>query len=513
MAARKTKSIKRRQLPCTVAIEISHSEVSLVVVDRQADGGCQVRGYRAQWLNDSPGLTHERGAAELSAALAPIVEQADLVGGDVHVALSSDYCVTRVVAGETSETLAELRSLRDRSAHYLSLGAGAKAISQTVRALDARNSQAWLTVTDRQTLANVTRALEDAGLFPAMIEHSMVAVCRAVGRMGGDNAAPAIIIEPNGRGIDLGVSYRGQLLFDYRPGGVGSKDTVVDIVEHHLERIQRYCSRFFRFASGQLNRVYLVGNPDDVHQVRAQFRHSQRLTAEVINPTTTCADWSFSDTLVENPFFVAALGSALVSPDQLRFPPNERGFPDLMDAVRNQLRPPIWPLARQHLWPVAAAGLLGLVVYSGAWIEHARAASIEGQVATVQTESDEARSLKLEAEQSQLRARFLNRLDEELSMLPVHDLLAGIVQAKPAAVYLDDIKVTQDGLITLTGKGEQREAVFEFEASLKEVAFLRSPRVEETRPDRLPTAENATGFTLKAKFAEYAGRSAGRREP
>ena len=69
--------------------------------------------------------------------------------------------------------MSELRSLRDRSAHYLSLGTGAKAISQTIRSLDVKHSQIWLTVTNRDTLDNLNRALEAAGLYPESIEHSM----------------------------------------------------------------------------------------------------------------------------------------------------------------------------------------------------------------------------------------------------------------------------------------------------------------------------------------------------
>jgi hypothetical protein len=312
MVGKKPKKIKRRQLACKVAIEISHSEFRVIVVDKKENGRCEVRGYRSQWLHQGPGLHHEQGVAELAKALLPVVEQENLAGGSVHVALSSDFCVTRVIAGETDRILSELRSLRDRSAHYLSLGAGAKAISQSIRALDAKNSQAWLTVTNQNTLNHLNEGLEQAGLFADFIEHSMVANCRALGKIGGDSASPAIIIEPNDRGVDLGISYRGQLLFDYRPGGVGSKETIVQIVEQHLERIQRYCARFFRFAGGELNRVFLVGGPDDVEQVRSQFLNSRRLTAEIIDPTSVSSDWHFSESLVSNPDYVSPLGAALV---------------------------------------------------------------------------------------------------------------------------------------------------------------------------------------------------------
>lgn len=501
MASKRTKKIKRRQLTCQVAIEVSHSELSVVIVDRQPEGVCKVRGYRSQWLQQATGLKSDAGVAELTAALAPIVEREGIAGGSVNIALSSDFCVTRVIAGETDKMLSELRTVRDRCDHYLSLGVGPKAVSQTIRGLDVKNSQAWLTVTNRATLDNLVKAVEDAGLFPEMIEHSMVAVCRAVGKMGGDTTAPAIIIEPNDRGVDLGISYRGQLLFDYRPGGVGSKENISQIVEHHLERIQRYCSRFFRFATGQLNRIYLVGNPEDVESVRSQFLGSHRLTAEVVNPTSACAEWQFSESLVNNPDYVAPLGTALVQPDELQLPPDERGFPDLMDAYRSGVRQPLLPLVKRHLWPLAVAASVAALIYGGAMIEHARAGGVEGQIAHIEEEIGSAATMKLEMESVSSRLKYLQVIDKELQATPIHEFLAQIVKVKPGPVYLDGIRIGSDGLIIIDGKAETKDSVFEFETKLKGLKLLKSPRVESTTNDRLPTTDNATRFVIKAKFA------------
>lgn len=477
----------------------------MVILDKKPDGTCYVRGYRSQWLKQAPGLNHDQGVAELTAALAPIVEAENLAGGSVYIALSSDFCVTRVIAGETDKMIAELRDLRDRSAHYLSLGAGAKEVSQAIRSLDVKNSQAFLTVTNQKTLENLVRALEDAGLFPAFIEHSMMAVCRAVGRMGGDSTAPAIIIEPNDRGVDLGISHRGQLLLDYRPGGVCSRETIVNIVEEHLERMQRYCSRFFRFASGQLTRVYLVGNPEYLDQVRVQFMNSRKLTAEIVNPTSACAEWNFAETLVANPFYVAPMGTALVETDRLTMPPDERGFPDLMDAVRRGQRLPLLPLVQKHLWPVAAAGLLGVLVYSGALIRHAQAGSVEGKLATIEAESGAATTMRLEMDHLTIRAKYLKLLDNDLAALPVDALVAQISskQVRPEnLVFLDEINIAQDGAITIKGKSATDEALFEFEKNLKKLtALLRTAVISSRRPDKLPNVENAVGFEIKAKFA------------
>jgi hypothetical protein len=162
---------------------------------------------------------------------------------------------------------------------------------------------------------------------------------------------------------------------------------------------------------------------------------------------------------------------------------------------------------RQHLWPVAAAVGLGAVVYSGALIKHAQAGSVENKVATIESESGSAKTMQLEMEQLNVRAKYLRQLDNDLTAPPIHELLAQIVTAKPATVYLDDINVGSDGTIILMGKAETDEAMLAFEAKLKSVSLLRSPGIVMSQKASLPTAENAIGFTLKAKFAGSNGKT------
>ncbi len=50
-----------------------------------------------------------------------------------------------------------------------------------------------------------------------------------------------------------------------------------------------------------------------------------------------------------------------------------------------------------------------------------------------------------------------------------------MVKLKPPQVFLDGIRVGQDGQIILDGKAETKESVFEFETKLKGLALLKSP--------------------------------------
>jgi hypothetical protein len=506
---RKSRKVKRRKLPCTIAVEISREELTIVVVHKRDDGTRHVEGMQTRWLRQAATLNSDQGAAELMSALAELVEKHKLTGGTVNVALSGDFCVTRVLAGETDKMLSELRSLRDRSAHYLSLGAGPKAVCESVRALDLKNSQGWLTVTNRETLDRIVYAIEGAGLFLGVIEHSMVAISRAVGGMGGDSASPVIVVEPGERGVDLGISYKGQLLFDYRPGGIHSKEHVAAIVEKHLERIQRYSTRFFRFAGGQINRVYLVGQREHSEFVQSQFAGSTRLTAEVLTPMVICPDWHFDDWLVANPYFSAALGSALVEMPEGSSQTKVES-PNLLEVYLAENREPLWPLLRRHFWPVAAAAAVALLVYGVAFEKHRQAGVLERELASAESDSAQARLIRLEMDSTIVRERCLKVLDSELVNPPLHQLMEAIVRNKPMGVYLKRITLDSDSNILFLGTADSTEFVYTFQDKLKTIPVLENLAIAGMTPERIPTNENATGFTIRCKFAGYNGSAEGK---
>ncbi|MGE0760529.1 MAG: PilN domain-containing protein [Pirellulaceae bacterium] len=498
---RKSRKAKRRKLRCTVAVEISRDTVKMVIVDRQEGGVRDVRGYRTRWLHDAVSLDADQGVVELTRALKSLVEQNKLAGGTVNVALSSDFCVTRVVAGEADKMVSEMSHLRERSAHYLSLGAGPKAVSECVQPIDMKNSQGWLTVTNRETLDLIIRALEEAGLHAALVEHSMVAVSRAVGRMGGDASSPVIVIELGESGVDLGISYHGKLLFDYRPGGIRSQDHIAEIVEKHLERIQRYSTRFFRFASGQIRHVYLVGDIASAELVRHQFANSSRLTAEILNPALICPEWRYEERLVADSEFLAALGCALVEPDQSSASAAEREFPNLMDVLHAHGNEPVWPGVRRHLWPVAAAAAVGVAIYAGAMLRHRQVDRMEQQLVEADAQSALANTLRLELDNLVVRGKYLKVLDLDLVNPPLHELIASVVQNKPDGVYLNKISLDADSNMVFLGVADSTDLIYDFESRLKAVALLENLAIAGMSPERLPTNENATGFQIKCKFA------------
>lgn len=467
----KVKKNKRKLPNHLVAIEIQRSQVALIVAERQQENLTNISGHHMTWLQDATSLQTEDGVRELTAALRTLAGKAKAVGAGANVSLSSELCVTRVLAGETEALQNEIRDLHERSSQYLSLGVGEKAVAQSSRAIDAKHSQTWLTVANKQTLDNLLKAVEQAGLHVDLIEHSLVAICRVIGQSGRDAASPVIIIDINERGVDLGVSYRGQLLFDYRPGGLDSKCQIGEIINRHLERIQRYCNRQFRNVSGTISDAFICGLPDELDEVRQQFQGTS-LNAEVLDPSGLCPAWGFDDGFTPDAHFVAPIGSLLIEEAQLEQPPEERGLPDLMDAYRSAWREPLAPALIKVGWPIAAALLLALGIYGAAHMEGNNAANLEAQAELRNTDAMSVSRMQSEVDMTTKRIKYLTTIKASVSNPAYHQLVAAIGQSIPMGVWLKQIDIDERGIVTIKGPAESSDAMFEFVADLKKVAQL-----------------------------------------
>ncbi|MBI2479549.1 MAG: hypothetical protein HYV60_13220 [Planctomycetia bacterium] len=431
----------KRKLPnIKVAIEVQRSELTLVVAKREGDRLTGIRGHHIPWLQEAESIRTAAGVRELAAAISMLVTKEKIAGACVYLSLSSDLCVTRVLAGDNESLKSELRNLRDRSNQYLLLGVGAKAVAESTRAIDAKHSQTWLTVTNKETLDNVVTAVQGAGLIVELVEHSLVAMCRAVGRTGRDKDRPVIAIDINERGVDLGVSFRGQLLFDYRPGGIDSKERIGEIVTRHLERIQRYCARQFRNASGNISEVLLCGIPDDLTLVAAQFIDSP-LTAEILDPGTISPESDYSTNCNLNSHYIAPLGSLVIEQEQLDQPANERGLPDLMDTYRAHQKEPLAPALLKAAWPIAAMLLLSVGIYGAGAVEGGKAVAVEAEQALLDTDRGRVEKFQLELAETTKRYECVSKIISSVERPTYHRLLGAIGQSTPDGVWLETLRV------------------------------------------------------------------------
>src|SRR5882724_5978602 len=93
-----------------VALEISGSMIHLALIVRNEGSEPEKVVTRSvAWRKESTTLYSE------------LVAEERLSGAQVHIALSGEFCVTRVVIGSTEDVRRELAELKERSHRYLTL--------------------------------------------------------------------------------------------------------------------------------------------------------------------------------------------------------------------------------------------------------------------------------------------------------------------------------------------------------------------------------------------------------
>lgn len=489
-----------------VAIELSNSDLVYAIVEHpDAPGGdTRLAWKRLPWRKEATSLGTPEGKKELATALASIAAGEKLAGAPCRFALGGDFCVTRVVAGTNEQVQKELRSLEQRSSHYLSLGTGEKSFSRSTRSIDAKRAQGWMTVTNEKTLQAITGAAKEAGLKTTSIEHSLITLSRAVGRTQRDAESPVIIIHLNHRGVDMGVSYQGRLLLDYRPGGVGAKDHLAETITHHLDRIQRYCSRHFQFASARISRVVLCGEAADLQQVQHQFAAQGRLTAETIDPRDVCKEWSCEGVTASDAWLLPLLGSLASGLETTQAVDS----PDLMEPLRLRHLEPLAPLLLKYGWPIAASILLTIGIYGGSFYQQKCAAGLEDAAKEAKSRQELITSRQTELAATDAKIKYLSNIEAQISRPMWHDFLAQVGGCLPKGVWLESLQVDREGNVTLQGPSFSEEGIYQFIKQLQGIPVVKQPALEQTRPIQLGNGP-ATLFDVKCVLNGRSGHAKG----
>lgn len=496
MSNKKQNKSRERQ----AAVEISRDDVALVVVERRPGGDQQVRGRRLRWRKEAKDINEPGGAEELAAAINTLVTEEKLSGISVHVALNSDYCVTRVAAGEREKVMDDLRVLHGRSNQYLMLGPGDKAIARSLHPIDAKQIQGWLTVTNRDTLDIVVDTLLQANLQVDLIEHAMVSMCRAAARMPTADEAPVIIVELNESGVDVGVTHNGRLLFDYRPGGLNSKSQVAQIIQRHLERIQRYCNRHFPFAEGRISQVFICGSAADVAEVREQLAGVSELKSTRLCPQAFLAECDFDAGSADESHFVAPLGAALLDHADLEPSADVRGIVNLVDFVRSVRREPIIPALAKLAWPIAAAILVAVLLYVGGFAENRSAAAIEHEQQAMDGKMKSVSQMREATKVAITKIDHLKKIEAGVFNPGWHKLLSLIGRSMPEPVWLEGIRVDQTGAVTITGPSRTQDAIFDFVRYLQQIPVLEDVNLESQVPVNVDGP--AIRFDIKCRYVD-----------
>lgn len=476
------------------AIEILPSIVRLALLEPQEGGPLKVVTTSVPWRQESLSLAADDGRLELAAALRQLSSQYRLASAPLHVALSGDFCVTRVVTGLNDAVRRELAELEQRSELYLSLGHGAKATSSAIVNIDARHQRALLAVANDRLLNSVSEAIGRAGLQAATVEPALVSLCRLLGHLGTDRENPTLVVRGDERGVEVGISYGGQLLLDYRPAARHAKEQAGDIIGSHLHRLQRYCERYVRVDSGKLTSVYVSGDPNLVGMVEQGLSKTD-LAIKPLAPHEIDPLWQLTSP-ASAPEFAAAFGAALQglasSTGALQV--------NLIDRKHAHARAELIPALARTLWPVAAVLAISMCGVGAIQWERYQLRGLEAQLAELEPQQAEARMLRMKAINDQQEIAHIECIRKRISSPAWNELASNISRCLPEDVWLDDMKVDSQGRLQLVGASFTEDGVFEFVRWLEKLPNLEHVALSGTRPTRLDVGP-ATQFDVRCDFS------------
>jgi hypothetical protein len=479
-------------------LELSREHLTLSVLHRAPGGPAALHSRSVAWGHETDAAFASIGQAELTARLRELMGEEKLAGTAIHLVLNGDFCVTRTVAGTREQVERELRDLRERCSLYISLGQGPKSFAESVRTIDARRSQGSMTITNQELLAAITSAAREVGFKVKSIEHSLVALSRAVGQVGLDRELPAIIVELNQRGIDLGISYQGRLLLDYRPGGLtrtsGEQRQLAEIILKHLGRIRRYCHRYFQYSGGKLSQVVLCGPEEEIDVLREHFGEVTDLEATALVPRQVCPEWTFDPAQADDSSLLPTLGT-LLQPARSK----DDETPDLLKPLLLSQREPIGPALMKHGWPLAAAVALSLLALLAGKYEDWQAGGLAAPVEQARRDAELLASRQIELTAVESRMRNLKKLGQGLAPPAWDQLLVDVSGCLPQGTWLESLKVDRNGAVYLFGPSFKPNAVYELVEQLKQVPSLGEVVLEGTRPARLDSGP-ATLFDVKCVY-------------
>jgi hypothetical protein len=479
----------------TVALEVCHSRLHLAIVESAGPNGALVaRTCSVDWRREAASLHSPAGRQEFSEALMRLASQEKLRGARARLAISHRYCVTRVATGDRERVQQEMEWMTGRSALYLGLGPGRKSLATAVETLDARHQLGLLAVTNTKLLDAVLQAAARAGLQIEQAEPSLVVLSRLLGCCGGDAAAPQLVVNLADDALELGISYRGQLLLDYRPGGQKLPDEVASLLARHWHRLNRYCQRYCGetagpHAAGNLQRVYLCGPAEAVVRARESFRRCEQLAVETIEMSQLDIPCTLDkrENLCE---LAPALGAALASGL-----PGDRTGPDFLLRHVAAQREALWPVLARACWPLAAAAVAAALMWGLNYGVRSGCADLAARIEAHQPQRDKAWQLQAEIARNRVKALRLRQLQQKLQGPPWDQVVLMLAQCLPDGVWLRQLEVEQNQL-KISGSSYSDDGVYEFVRWLHTVPGVEMVQLESMQRQQLPSGPG-TLFDVK----------------
>lgn len=476
------------------AVSIGLAESDLVVLTLERVGGQQVVNcLRKTWRKSARDLGTDQGQAELTAALIELAAELKLQGLPLHLALSSDFCVTRVISGESDAVHRELQELCERSRVYLSLGVGEKTYAISEAAIDARRKHMWVSVANLRVVTAIYAAFNAAKLSLVRVEHSLGPLSRLVHALQSDETNPVLAIDVSQRVVDVGICFRGQLLLDYRPSGSNAKESAGIIITRHTKRLQRYLDRLLKRESAQINRICLCGDIPDIGDARQRLEEKTEMTVQLLDPSMAAGEWQLAQEVAHDHRVCAAYGMLL---SQFQRDASS-SFPNLLDPLTASHRGPLLKQIVKLTWPVIGTIAASIAISAAGMLKHWDCQTIDAEMTALEDSASLVARNQRELNQIDLRLAQLHGIKDRLEQPSFDKMVASIGQSLPRGVWLQGFQADRIGEVTISGTSHSQDGVFEFVRYLRNIPNLSSVALESTAQTLLATGP-AVQFVVKA---------------
>ncbi len=475
-----------------VAIGIAAQELFALTLERV---GTQqvVNCVRKKWRKTARDLGTDQGQAELTAALTELASEVKLQGLPLHVALSSDFCVTRVVSGENEAVQREVQELCERSRAYLSLGVGEKTYAISEAVIDARRKHTWVSVANQRVLTAIFGAFNAARLSLVRIEHSLSALSRLVHEMHADDANPVLAIDLSQRVVDVGICFKGQLLLDYRPSGANAKESAGIIITRHTKRLQRYLDRLMKRESAQINRICMCGDLPDLGDARQKLEEKTAMAVQLLDPSMVAGDWHLMEDVAHDHRICGAFGMLLM---QCRRG-GQTEYPNLLDSLTAGQRGPLLKKVIQLTWPVMATAAASIALSIGGTLKQWECARQEADLEATAQDFALVGRHQQELQRIDSRIAHLSKITDRIEQPSFDKMMSSVGQSLPRGVWLQAFHADRAGEVTISGTSHSQDGVFEFMRHLRNIPNLSSIALESTAQTLLSTGP-AVQFVVKA---------------
>ncbi|MEL6108657.1 MAG: PilN domain-containing protein [Planctomycetota bacterium] len=437
----------------------------------------------------------------LDSILSKLSAEHNLAGQAVSIALGGDPCVTRFVTGNNEDVDIEVEELTTRTARYIGMGLGEKVSCQTTKSLDARRKRVWVTVARRDFVDAVAHAVQNAGMRVARIEHTMVVLSRLLNLLAKDEEGPVLMVVDELGRINLGMSFRGRLMLDYRPAMPDPSASRGSIVQRHLKCLRRYIQARLPEVAGELENVYFTGLGDDCDALCESLNEQSDLNACRFPLQQIYGELRVDGEVSEDPGVLASVSLATYS----FFLESDQSVSDLASTLHTTGRVP-WLKLIACSWPLALAGALALALFGyGAVSSHA-VRQAEAQIEALSLRRVEANATRLNLQRRREREEHVQALSQQLPKPGWALVVWKVGKSLPEKMWLESMEFNHQGKVRIVGAGYADQAVFEFIDRLR--ASGQFTRVALDGTNSIRGNEGTTfQFELSARLAERSGNA------